>query len=610
MLRGVVHQIDLSTERAEWRTLMDMLRSVAWTRPDRGLYLTDDRGGQEFRTYAQICESAMRVGAALEQHGVQRHDRVLLAMGSGFGFIEAFFGTIAIGATPIPIAPPTNNADSRTNQAEFFVRFAGRMNASAAVFDSGTGETVKPPKYGPLKLVSDLPSLLESTPMGAAPSSRGVLPEIAWIQTTSGATATRGAVRVSHANVLSNLEAVGLALAVTADDVGVSWLPMHNTMGLVGGLLFNIYWGLDMALLTPERFMTRPEEWLLAISRHRATLSVAPSYSYYYAARRTQNSHLNGIDLSSWRVAMMGGEPVHRLHVEAFIKRFEGCGARPGMFLPVYGMAEATLGITFGSLQKPLRFDLVSRFDLEPGSLTKTISQNTKLRDRAEVCCVGAPMANVELKVIDRSGNEVVERTVGEICVRGPNVMLGYDDAPESRLGPDLTRIDAGWLRTGDQGYVASGELYVLGRSSNMLRTRDGRTIAPDELELIASTVDGVHSAAVVAFEVPDGIIVAFEAQEGADDEELLAALEQRVQQNCGIKPTFLRVATRSIPKSPSGKVRRHIARELYLNNMLDRRSRNGGFLGIDRLITRSRHGVLKLGKTVTERVQSLIKRD
>jgi len=410
--------------------------------------------------------------------------------------------------------------------------------------------------------------------------------------------------------VLSNLEAVGLALDVTAKDFGVSWLPMHNTMGLVGGLLFNIYWGLDMALLAPERFMTRPEEWLLAISRHRATLAVAPSYSYYYAARRTQNSHLNGIDLSSLRVAMMGGEPVHRLHVEAFIKRFEACGARADVFLPVYGMAEATLGVTFGALNKALHFDLVSRFELEPGAQAHAVNQSTKLSERGEVCCVGTPLANVEVKIVDRIGNEVGERVVGEICVRGPNVMLGYHDSPESRLGPDLTRFDAGWLRTGDQGYVASDELYVIGRSSNLLRTRDGRSISPDELELVASTVDGVHSAAVVAFEVPDGIVVAFEAQEGADDEELLAALERRVEQNCGIKPTFVRVSTRSIPKSPSGKIRRPIARELFINNLLDRRSRNGGFLGIDRLITRSRHGVLKLGKTVTERMQSLIKKD
>ncbi|MEZ4461933.1 MAG: AMP-binding protein [bacterium] len=610
MLRGISHQIDPTTERAEWRTLIDMLRSVAWTKPEKGLFLSDARGGQEFRTYAQITETALRVGAALQLQGVQRHDRVLLAMNSGFEFLEAFFGAIAIGATPVPIAPPVENANSRTNQAEFFVRFSGRMNASAAVFDSGAAESVRPPKYGPLKLVSDVPKLLESTPMGAGPDIRGGLPEIAWIQTTSGASATRGAVRVSHNNVLSSLEAVGLALEVTDADFGVSWLPMYNAMGLVGGLLFNLYWGLDMALLSPERFMARPEEWLLAISRHKATLSVAPSYSYYYAARRTQNSHINALDLSAWRAAMTGGDPVHRLHIETFVKRFEPCGARSEMFMPVYGMAEATLGITFGKLNQPTRYDIISRPVIEQKGIAEPVSPSIKLNERAEVCCVGTPLANVEVRIVDSSGNEAPDRKVGEILVRGPNVMLGYDDNPVSRLGTHQTRLDGEWLRTADLGYIANGELFVLGRSAGVLVTADGRKITPDELELVSATVDGVHASAVVAFDTPQGIVVAFEAQEGADTEELLASLDRRTRQYCGIVPTFVRVSTRSIPKSASGKVRRHIARELFLNGKLDRRDREKDFLGFSRIITRSRHEALKLGKNVTERLGSLLKRN
>lgn len=608
MLHGPSHQIDPSTERAEWRTLVDMLRSIALSRPERGLYLTDDRGGQEFRTYAQIAETAMRVGAALQHSGVQRHDRVVLAMNSGFSFLEAFFGAISIGATPVPIGPPVEAANSRTNQAEFFVRFSGRMNASAAVFDSGIGESVKPPKYGTLQLVTDVPTLLEKTPTGIGPVPSGGLPEIAWIQTTSGAAATRGAVRVSHKNVLASLEAVGLALQVTPEDVGVSWLPMYNAMGLVGGLLFNIYWGLDMALLTPERFMTRPEEWLLAISRHRATLSVAPSYSYYYAARRVQNSHLNAINLSSWRAAMLGGDPVHRLHIEAFMKRFERCGARSDMFLPVYGMAEATLGISFGALGQTVKFDILSRDALERDALAKPVAPSTKLSQRVEVCSAGVPLANIDVRIVNEAGDALPDRAVGEVVVRGPNVMLGYDDHPDSRTRSAITRLEGEWLRTGDLGYIASGEIFVVGRRATMLHDGD-RTISPDELELVASTVDGVHAAAVVAFEAPEGIVVAFEAQEGADDTQLLRDLERKVSQRCGIQPKFVRVSTRSVPKSASGKVRRHIARDLYVAGVLDRRDRQKDFLGLNRLLTRSRHEALKLGKNVTERLSGLFQR-
>lgn len=609
MLHGVTHTPDRSSERVSWKTLVDMLRSIALEAPNRGIYLTDARGNQEFRTYAQICEGALRVGAALQAKGIERHDRVLLALGTNFDFLDAFFGTMAAGAVPIPIAPPLAEANSRTDQAEFFVRFAQRMRATGAIFRRAVGDDVKPPQFGPLRLVSDIPSLLVGVPAGSVPQEAN-LPDLAWIQTTSGATATRGACRISHSAVLANLEAVGLALGVTDEDFGISWLPLFNTMGLVGGLLFNMYWGLDIALISPERFLRRPDEWLQSISRHRATLAVAPGFAYHYAARRVQSSSLPSINLSSLRVAMVGGEPVHRLHLETFSKRFEGCGLAPNIFMPVYGMAEATLGVAFGPLRTPVRFDIVSRSALETEQFARPASaSNGDLLNRAEVCCVGRPLANVDIRVVDDANREVADRVIGEILVRGPNLMTGYDDDPPARQLAHASRLDGAWLRTGDLGYVVGEELFVVGRGDFRLAVGD-RKIFTDEIELVASTVDGVRSGTVVVFQNETGVVIlAYEVQEGADDTEVATALKRRLSKHFDFEITPLSVSTRSIPKSPGGKTRRHLCVGLYQQGRLDRHDRTADFEQLRKIAIRSRHEALKLTRQIRDRIGGIFSR-
>lgn len=607
MLQGVRHSPEGGTDRAQFKTLIDMLKSIALTSPERGIYVTDSKGTQEFQTYAQIAEGSLRFAAALESKGIKEADKVLLALGTNFDFLEAFFGTIALGATPIPIAPPLPEAYGRSDQAEFFVRYAQRTRATAAIFRRAVGDDVKPPQFGPLRLVSDVPSLLVGVPAGSAPKPRP-LPDLAWLQTTSGATAARASCMITHRGVLANLEAVGKALDVQPDDIGISWLPLFNTMGLVGGLLFNMYWGLDLILISPERFLRRPDEWLDAIARHRATLAVAPSFAFHYAARRVQSSSIKNLDLSSLRVAMVGGEPVQRLHLEAFNRRFESTGLAPNVFMPVYGMAEATLGIAFGPLDAPLRFDVVAREGLETKGEAKAIDSRAPLKDRVEFCCVGEPLANIDIRVLDESNEELPDRMLGRIAVRGPNLMAAYDDPEEIRLHHS-TKLQGEWLLTGDLGYTVGNELFVTGRSEFRLE-HAGKLIFPDEVELVASTVDGVRSGAVVAFQASDQeMVVAYELQEGADEAEVSAALKRRLKKHFDFEIETLSVSTRSIPKSPGGKTRRHIALRLYQNGILDRRDRQAEFAGLRKIALRTRHEALKISRQLVDRVGGLFKK-
>lgn len=598
----------LATHRPSWRTLVDMLRGVGESAPDRGIYLTDERGSQEFRTYSQITEGALRVGAGLANKGIQRHDRIILALPSSFDFIEAFFGAMSIGATPIPIAPPVEYpGESRTDQAEFFIRFSERMNASSVIFRTTVGSAVKPPKYGALKHVTDLPDLLEGVPVGSAPSSDSPLPTLAYIQTTSGETATRGTVELSHRGVLANLEAVGKALEVTEDDFGVSWLPLFNTMGLVGGFLFNLYWGLDMALIAPERFMRRPEEWLHAISRHEGTLSVAPSFAYHYTVRRCQRSQLHAIDLSSWRVAMVGGELVRRMHIDAFERRFRECNFDRDALLPVYGLAEASLAVSFGDVNERLKLDVIDRRGLEFDDIARPTGTDGPLHERAEYVSVGTPLGDVDIRIVDDEANDLAEREIGEVAVRSPSLFEGYFDEPESRNEIDKTRLEGSWLMTGDMGYRVEGELFVVGRKSERIVMPDGRKVFPEDIELVAQTIDGVRNGAVVAFEADGRVVLAFEAQEGAGESDLAKTIEARLDRYLKLKIEFLGLSPHSIPRSPSGKIRRHLCRAFFLAGNLDRRDRAGDFEGLRRILTRSRLELLKLGQKVSDRVSSIL---
>ncbi len=599
--RGSHHDVPKSEARSEWVDLLDMFRGTAADHPDRGIYLTDDRGGQEFRTYAQLLEGSLRTGAALLSQGIEVGDRIVLALPTGFDFVEAFFGTLSIGAVPIPIAPPFDATEaSRTDQAEFFVRFSEKMGALGVIFRSSVGTAVRPPEIGGLKIVSDLPQLLNGVPTGATPP-RTTLPELAYIQITSGETTTRGAVKVSHRSVLSNLESVGLALDVRPDDFAVSWLPMFNTMGLVGGLLSNIYWGIDLALIAPTRFMRKPDEWLLAMSRHSATLSTAPSFAYHYAVRRSQRSLVNNVDLSSWRVAMVGGELVRRFHLESFTRRFSECGFPESAFVPVYGLAEGTLGVCFGDLQKPIKVDFVSRPELElRDKLVRVAHRGSNLSKRAEFVSVGRPLANVETRVVGEGGKELGERLLGEIEFRGPNVMLGYDES-RTVQGRGGVATD-GWVSTGDAGYHEDGELFVVGRTQTRFPAPGGRRVFPEDIELVAQTVDGVRYGAVVAIALDSDIVVAYEAQDGADESELKLGLERRLKAHFDMSFKLLRLSPRSIPRSPSGKIRRHLCHSFLEEGKLDRKDRENEFDTVRRLILRSRHELLKLAKNVTER--------
>lgn len=603
--------------QAGWQSLQQALAAVAQRADGTGVYVVDARGGQDFRSYAQIHDDAQRTAGALAARGITPGARVLLLQSTGFDFLAAFFGAIRLGALPIPCAPPRRAAQFEHAAHREHFQAARALGVSALLADSGVDPGKPPQSNHTLALCTDVRELLgDSQSQPPADPQRG-LEDVAYIQLTAGATGGMRGVQLTHANILSNVRAIGHALQVRPTDVGVSWVPPYNSMGLVGVICFGLYWGLDMVMIHPERFLRRPDEWFTAISRHRGTLSTAPNFGYYYALRRCQESNLRGLDLSSWRVAMNGAEPVRAQHMDAFERRFRQYGLRPDIFLPVYGLAEATLGVTFGALGAPVHLDGINRRVLETsGQAVELPPQGASCpAERLHLVSVGRPLEQTRLQIMDENGQPLGERVCGEIWVKGAGRMRGYadEDTPAANAAAlRTTRLVGDWLATGDLGYLADGELYVVGRASDVIKTARGRTLMPDEIELFVNSVDGIRAGSAAAFPVPADasedaanlLVIAYELQAGTAEEQVERTVRAFLRKYLGIDPhALVALSPDSVPRTHSGKVRRSLARQLYLADRLDRHQRAADLDPARRALFWAHNGLSRWQQHLLERV-------
>jgi acyl-CoA synthetase (AMP-forming)/AMP-acid ligase II len=588
--------------------VLDALSGTAERSPRRGVYVIDEKGNQEFRTYPQILEAALRVGAALERRGLGNHDRILFVLPTSFEFLTGFFGALSVGAIPVPIAPPRDVIADSSDRAEAVLRLAERLKTPAALFSTREEDASRPPQVRELRHVMDISGLVDGVPVGATPRSNSY-GEIAYIQTTSGATGRRRAAELTHRNILTNVRAVGKRLRVTESDIGVSWLPLHSILGLVGVVLFTLYWDLDAVLMHPDRFLRRPEEGLHLFGRHDGTLAASPSFGFDYCVRRCQESNLKGLDLTSWRVALNGGEPVRPEHMEGFRRRFGRYGLRDDVFTPVYGLTEATLGVAFAEIESPVHTDRVNREALERDGVATAV-EDAPRDEFLEFVSVGTPLPDIDVMIIDHRGIEVGERIVGEIAVRGPNVMRGYFGSPK-KSSAGGTRISGEWLMTGDLGYVSDGELFVVGRRVERIGF-DDHELSPQPIEDVVDSIDGVRVGSAVVFGTDDDrLVVALEVQPGAETDEIEALVRSRLHRRFRLEPDeVVCLSPQSVPRSPTGKIRRHLVRRFYEEGILDRKARTQEFDAVRRLLQRSRHEVMKLGQTLAGSVRRLISKD
>ncbi len=555
---------------AQAETLNEVLDWYVRAAPERAhIHLLAETGQEEVISHAALRRGAQAVAAGLRAQGLEPGQTVAIMLPTSRDYFHGFFGVLLAGGIPVPIYPPLRPA-----QIEEHLRRHARILANARVTLLITVAEARPLSrllrslVESMRAVATVPELAARAAPAAdeTPLYHVSGGDIAMLQYTSGSTGNPKGVILTHANLLANIRAMGAAIKADSSDVFVSWMPLYHDMGLIGAWLGSLYYAVPLVVMSPLLFLTRPEHWLWAIHRHRATLSGAPNFGYELCLRRVEDRHIEGLDLSSWRVAFNGAEPISPDTLARFHERFARYGLRAATQMPVYGLAEASVGLAFPPLG---RAPLIDRIQREPFMRTRQALPAAADDPHALrfVAC-GRPLPGHEIRIVDATGYEAGERAEGRLEFKGPSTTSGY-----FRNAEETRRLFHGeWLDSGDLAYVAGGDIYITGRVKDIV-IRAGRNIYPHELEEAVGNIAGIRKGCVAVFGVAaagagtERLVVLAETR--ATDAQARERLRDRINavglDLIGTPPDEVVLAPPySVLKTSSGKIRRAASRELY----------------------------------------------
>jgi amino acid adenylation domain-containing protein len=570
-------------EPASETSLVDVLCHRAGVVPERVAYrfLEDGEEEGENVTYAELHRRASALGAFLQKSGAAG-ERVLLLYPPGIEFVTAFMGCLYGGAVAVPAYPPRiNRPDARLQAITEDARPRFALTTSALRERAGAVVESNPRLAGVRWVATEEidPALSETwKPPEIHPRS------LAFLQYTSGSTATPKGVEVRHGNLIHNEWMIRRAFGQTEDAVIVGWLPLYHDMGLIGNVLQPLCLGATCVLMAPVAFLQRPVRWLRAISRYRATTSGGPNFAYDLCARKITPEERQGLDLSSWEVAYNGAEPVRAETLERFAEVFAPHGFRREAFYPCYGLAEATLFVSGGTPGIVPRVRAVDAAALEQGLAAEAEPALSNAAAVRPLVSCGRPWLGQRIVVVDpETGRRREDGEVGEVWVAGPSVAGGYWNRPEEteRTFHATLPEEPGetFLRTGDLGFLVDGELFLTGRAKDLIIVR-GRNLYPQDVELTAErSHDGLRPGCGAAFSVDAGgeerLVVVQEVERDAEkrwarEPGALAAVADVVRRSVAAEHevavhAVVLVRAGSVPKTSSGKIRRRSCREDFL---------------------------------------------
>jgi len=552
---------------AQAETLIDVLLWRAQQQPDRAhiqLYGTDAEAPRVI-TYADLHAGAQNLAAGLLRHGLEPAQAVAIMLPTGREYLESFFGVLLAGGVPVPIYPPF-----RPSQLEDHLRRHAKILANA---DARILITFPQAQIVGRLLRSHVESLRAViTPLDLLESAGAFMPsavggdDVAMLQYTSGSTGQPKGVVLTHAKLLANIRSMGERAAARPDDVFVSWLPLYHDMGLIGAWLSSLYYAMLCVLMPPVTFLARPWRWLWAIHNHGGTISAAPNFAYELCLNKIPEAELEGLDLSSWRLAFNGAEPVSPHTVRRFGDRFSRYGLNPVAITPVYGLAECAVGLAFPPLG---RGPLIDRIQRDPFQRTgRALPAAAEDAQALEFVACGQPLPGYEIRIVDEAGREMSDREEGRLQFRGPSTTSGYIGNPEATA----QLFDGDWLDSGDLAYISSADVYLTSRVKDLI-IRAGRNIYPHQLEEAIGGLPEIRKGCVAVFGSTDPasdieqLIVVAETRQ--IDPGALDALKRRIETLAsdllGVSPDDVLLAPpHTVLKTSSGKIRRAACRELY----------------------------------------------
>jgi len=570
---------DLTLPRrlADFGTLLEAIEYAA--KGIRGLNFYSPRGELETSiSYAEIMQKAQEIGRRFIHFGIEKGSRVALIAETSDEFVCYFIGCQYAGLLPVPLPLPTSfgGREGYTGQLNQQMKSCGASVAVSASYmlpllDEATSGLKKMQFVG------------TSTTFEAQASHKDIknieLPvahtdDLAYLQYSSGSTRFPHGVAVTHRSLLANCYGIGgEGMNLRDDDRVVSWLPFYHDMGLVGTLLSPIANQVTTDYLATEAFARRPLQWLKLLSRNKGTLAYSPTFGYDICARRASPTKIADLDLSSWRVAGIGGDMIRADVLTNFQEVFKNVGFKSTTFLPSYGLAECTLAVSFARLNTGFEIDLVSEKVLtgEEKILKEFKINGNGASYRAVVNC-GVPISEYEVEIRDDDNNDLGEYKIGRICVRGTSVMVGYfqdQEATDNCLSKDR------WLDTGDMGYMRNGSLYIIGRIKDLIII-NGKNHWPQDIEWAVEQLEELRSGDTAAVSIPgsqDEEIPAILVQCRTRNEAERTAMENKIKDTVysmlGISPIVALIPPRSLPRTSSGKLSRVKARKQYLEGTL-----------------------------------------
>ena len=559
-------------------TLVELLRWRTLHQPEKlaYTYLVDGEKQEINLSYEELDRKARAVGALLQELDMPG-ERALLLYPPGLDYIAAFFGCLYAGVVAVPAYPPRLNRPVPRIQAIVADSQAKVALTTSAIFENIENRFEHAPDLAALgwQDTEKLPLDLDARWQDPA-----VTPEtLAFIQYTSGSTAMPKGVMLSHENLLHNLRIIDHGFQIEADGSGVFWLPSYHDMGLIGGILEPMYIGGPSTLMSPISFLQRPIRWLQAITRYGGTVSGAPNFAYDLCVTQSTPEERAGFDLSNWKTAFCGAEPIRPETLDQFAETFEPFGFRRDSFYPCYGLAEGTLLVSGGEGSSEPIVRRVRRDALKENRVVLAISDD---EDSQALVGSGGALPGHRIRIVEPETNlQCAPDEIGEVWVSGPSVAAGYWRRPEETeqaFRAYLADIGEGpFLRTGDLGFLQDGELFITGRLKDLIIIR-GRNYYPQDIELaVEQSHEALQPNAGAAFSIDvngeERLVIVHELarkHRKANPDEVFAAVRKTIAEIHQLQVhSVVLIKPLSIPMTSSGKVKRHACQVDFLNGTL-----------------------------------------